>query len=596
MLHEFNKDILKKAIDTGKNAVFAYPAGSGKTSAICDYLVEQVKTSRLNRKVIYVAQTKSLLDQMKMSLIEAGIPEHLIFNYHSSSIDYKQCCSKDHLDKLQGKIKNSTIILITHERMKFETVLNFFFEEPKNRFHAKPLVFLDESIEDCNVACMYTRTLKTILRDSGIITREQNHRDYLETQHVPEEAYRKIRDCLLEPDENGHLCNLEVLGITLANDVGFSSGSDMANIRVRQRFENLYEIIAFSIANGNWLEVNGQCYIKIPIAIHESWKEISQVIIMDATAFVNPSLCRDFEIHRSINWNAELIEHYVSVNKDNTRTKLEKNPQTAIDFLEKLDLRRYRKIYLVTFKGKVLDTVEKHLKDHYPDYKIEYFDNKETQQFLDTDIDNTTDELYSDSDSSKKIIYITNFGQTRGSNKFRDCECVIQIGDYRIHPDALKILNMVYENVTSNTLALSNHIQELYRGCIRCDKKMTACSLIDPTFYNFLTQELRSLNFKFKPIEGYSVLSINFGINTDIVNFLFNAKNKKQILHKKDLLDICQSNRWEKVVIRLCNLFKKYEILRGHLFSNFLNEEDFKQSLTTRKNGIQTKDIDLILF
>ena len=139
--NKFTKELLEREIDTGDNLIFSYPAGSGKTSAICQYIVDQVKTCKFNRKMIYVAPTKSLLDNMYERLLTCGLTKDVIFNYHSSSEDYKSCCNMRFQENIKNKIASSIVILITHERMKFDAAEKFI-DRLDFKSKLKPLIFL----------------------------------------------------------------------------------------------------------------------------------------------------------------------------------------------------------------------------------------------------------------------------------------------------------------------------------------------------------------------------------------------------------------------------------------------------------------------
>jgi len=591
-----DKEFLKRIIDTGNNYIVSYPAGSGKTTAIRDYIVARLRKHDLNRKIIYVAPTQSLLDNMWEQIMkEANVIRTEVFNYHSNSPAYGECkIQKQKMQEaIKQKIDSALVILITHERMKFD-IVDKFIAHLDGICGMKPLVFLDESIEDCNIVSTTTYILDGILAQTGLIDPGQTHLDFKPEKLGKYTNAKRVYECLSRrvAYDVERRCTtirpLAGLGMELANNVGFSDKADLTDSIVEARFLNLYSMIAMSIAQKLWVEADDKIYLSIPIAIHESWKTYAQIIVADATAFIHPSMCKGYNLIVSSDWKGGLIKQIVSPYRFNTRTKIEENLGSIPYYLDNIDLRKYRRIYIVTFLGKAITETYKYLQEKYPDYTIEYRDRRTTEDFLASDIDNSTDELYSDSSQMDKIIYLTNFGRTRGSNKFRNCDCVIQIGNYRANPRILDFLQVIYPGLTDNQLALTNYIQELYRGIVRCGQPMAAYALLDQNFYDYLRE--RAVNFHFainnsqtKPFTGSVVDKIKnkqYGMNTNLVESLYEAKMTGKVIQKEELCKMCEVPRLIDARERLLNLYVKYPEIKEEIFTNYKSKNKLKEALT----------------
>lgn len=592
----FTREDIEEAVHSGKNVVFSHPAGTGKTTAICEYIAHKVKQGGLGRKVIYIAPTKSLLDMMYGKLIEAGVRPDIIFNYHSSSLDYRKCMDFGKINnaKVLHRTKTSSIILITHERMKFDVAQKYLSEIDLVSAGAKtdflPLVFLDESLEDCNIASMSHFCLDSILLMSGLIERGENRYDYLNKERDLYTDAKSLEAYLTTPCEvdkatgDATIAHLEMYGITLANNTGFGVKADMSDPATSMRFQVLYGALAKIIASKNWVEDKDKIYVNLPVAIHETWKKYAQIIVTDATAFIEPCFYNNFHFDTSKCWNSGLLTNYIYADKKNSRTKWEETPLLVDKTLDKINLKKYNCIYMVTFKGKIQDHVKKYLEKTYPDYTIETADSRTVDEFLVSDIDRSTDELYSDSENKKKIIYLTNFGRTRGSNKFRNCDCVIQIGNYRINPTFLNYLAVIYPGLTSNQLALTNYIQELYRGRIRLNQKMDSYAIVESEFYNYMESQLNSLGFKFDLLDKNNEKVLSYGRNNELVKFLMNAKLNRIDLTKEDILKICNVIRWEDAKQRICSLYKNNVDLQKTLFSKYSSLKELRSKLKLHKS------------
>ena len=173
----FTVDKLTEIIESGKDTVVCYPAGSGKTTAIKEYMSNQENMKFKNsRRIIYVAPTCKILDELYMGLLDCGISADKIFNYHSDSDDYKKILTikdKDEREKaITSKLQSTRIVLITHARINFESCNRFFnLKETMDGSDktTRPLVIVDEAIETITVASMLDMIMSAIFRDAGVI-------------------------------------------------------------------------------------------------------------------------------------------------------------------------------------------------------------------------------------------------------------------------------------------------------------------------------------------------------------------------------------------------------------------------------------------
>lgn len=503
--------LLEDIIRSGKDTVVVYPAGTGKTMAIYDYIVKHWKEGR---KIIYIAPTVSLLDDLYKRLEDNRFKDGLsVFNYHSRSEDYLQLKKLSGNDKenlrrrIQGKIRGSNVILITHKRMMFE---------PPNRFiddmgsdDTRAICFIDESVEPCVIATMNKLTLISMLVRAGLCDPniseipKFSEYNYLtgKVETFGDKDYRTIARMIYAEFEkwrtgNGRLRRPSEFNIELSQTCGFENKE--YDPIIEARLSSLYNLIATQIAKGAFVsDDSSKIFLEIPVALHTSWKNNTgvQTIIMDATADITDAVYPGYEIVKlpRSSWNFDKLRNFAihgnGLSKTSLKESLNDDDKNKIEeIFNKFSLKHYNKIYVVC-SVVFLEFLNNYLRTKYPEYKIVYSVANAKKLEDDPDTDYNSDEEYQNIEG-EKIIYLSNYGRTRGSNVFRECECVVQVGTYRYPPQVVNRIKIIYPGLLTDDLPMANLIQEVYRGRIRCDQPMDTITIMDEELYKAIRERL----------------------------------------------------------------------------------------------------------
>jgi len=527
------KDI-EAIAESGRNTVVSYPAGTGKTTAIINYVVKH----KFDR-VIYIAPTISILQEFYDRLLNKGIPDDNIASIWTGSKYWNSIVTRARIENRQVSevarlsISSKRIVLITHKKMLFEdpTIFTGYLNMSNviNSNRIKFITFIDEAVEPCIFGTCDLEKIEHILMRTGLISLEDKVENYqlaikieieqlksiegsAEYESALSTFYDKVSGNInkitgyltsidkLVPMENGKYHRYRLpseWSIYLSDNTGFEykikTYNDYIDHNLPDRLTNLYTVLARQIVLGDFKIKNDIMYVDIPIAMQRIWSNIPnyQSIIMDATAHWTKSMYTN--LGYSV-YNSDIVMDIWNFNKVNlykrsslsgvslSKTNFMSNPELIIKCLDLINFSKYNKIYLSTFKLN-LELVAEYLNNKYPEYTIL---NHSSINDLSVDED-FNDSVYASNED--KVIYIANYGRTRGSNLFRSCDCVIQLGIYLLPPDVTKLQQIIYTELGDYDLAIANFIQEMYRGQIRCDKPMD-CYLFNNEGINNAINEL----------------------------------------------------------------------------------------------------------
>lgn len=493
--------------------VFSAPAGTGKTTAVADYIAKHWK----EESFIFVSQTMLALDAMEERLLSLGLPKSAIFKYHSSSSDIEHLS----VEELDTKCKDTRVVLITHSRLLFDSPFNYRttlegITDPNS------ILFIDESVNPIISVTMKRYPMDLMLE--AISAKLPQYQEFSLDEPLSEKFLADYNPLRLAKEIGDKLCQWTPskkyfatpigLGITVSEgERSFApiefidrkkQSTRTSNPMVIRRCQNLYYQIAIQIANRNFTVDEDNLELTIPISIPETWyRVVDRIAILDATGFLYKGFYKKFQFIKSENWNLDKInvytkskyltqngKYYSSLNKG-TLTNL--SAEELEELLKRIDISAYKRIYFVTFKGSYklpsnLDSTDEYFVENNPD------ENSLMQKCVDYLLENypqyriITDEQYHEEEN---IIHLTNYGRTRGSNAFRNCDCVICLGNYRYDEGVtMRNIHICYPEVSALDISLANFIQEIYRSRIRKDEPIDV--------YSFHANEFSPMLSKFK--------------------------------------------------------------------------------------------------
>lgn len=497
------------------NIVFSSPAGTGKTKSAREYILKHYMEG-----IIYVAQTKSVLDEMENFLIENGIPRKDIANFHSSSQFYKDFKAKAQLEinagiseaKLYEDVfKYKSIILVTHSRLLYDAPNKYLYVTNFGSLERVPNIrtmIIDEAINPSIIATMnllvvenrWDKILGSNLYDwEGIPDIESNETKIREMtiQIFNTFIERKIplsgktnEYRILYPEEWQIRIND---GTSKDDEYNTEKQKEMRDNKysdtLKDKICNIYIEIAKQIVLGNYFINDTTITLIIPLALQQVWyKMVRNLLILDATGEITPFFYQGYKFISLTNWNFEKLDiQYPETQEFYNKTRLvELAGRNSKELYDQLDIltstvHKHNKVYVVTFKA-LLPFVLSYLQNKFPDYVIE----------LDDTMNN-----------SEKVIYLMNYGKTRGSNNFRDTTLNIQVGSYRLNPDFINLLSKLYDGVNAIDISYANYLQELYRSCIRKNEEIESRFICDSENFNKINYFLKEYINNYSSLEEF---------------------------------------------------------------------------------------------
>jgi hypothetical protein len=201
-----------------------------------------------------------------------------------------------------------------------------------------------------------------------------------------------------------------------------------------------YYVMLYHILQGQYVP-DGKISVLIPMTPHLSWyKLFDQILILDATASVCDYMYQDYPLLQPGQWNYQDVTlglKYFSSVGNLSKTKTAKHRETLVDelanhVLPHLEDQGFLDPYVVTYKA----------------------------------LDGTSFTADIASILGKRAVQ--NYGGTRGSNAFRECDSVILVGSYRppVSFDTLAY-QLFGASYSPYKYAVAHWIQESYRTRIR---------------------------------------------------------------------------------------------------------------------------------
>lgn len=355
------------------NIVFNSPAGTGKTRSAREYILKHYKEG-----IIYVAQTKSVLDEMEAFLIKEGIAKDAIANFHSDSEFYKKFMTKvkqfNNIDDRYlyiEEFKTKQVVLVTHSRLLYDAPSSYLELMYLDRFSGTELwnfktMIIDEAINPCILAEIKITTAKGIFR--SIFNTEVE--DYLNNTISNEddlisktkEVYNYFITGTYNLKNGGkRLYFLDEWNIELQDSSNLYSrvNKESYDILLDNKLRNIYYAIAKQLVKGEFIIRNDNLILVIPLALQQVWySAVKNLIILDATSHLTPFFYEQFKIVNGVNWNLDKIkivgdQCVIGPTKTKLNELVESNKLEELDsYLDRLtsNLNNYNKVYISTFK------------------------------------------------------------------------------------------------------------------------------------------------------------------------------------------------------------------------------------------------------
>jgi len=397
-------------------AVIAAPCGWGKTLGIAEYIA-----TRYWDGVLYVAERKAQLDEMQTLLVERHhVPPENIGLYYGGSAD---------LEALAEGELTKPIALITHSRIQSHSPGKYTIFHRDGKLTARQLLVVDEALPAFAILSAPTFFVETWLRRMGLAWEDVGtlDPDAIDTQinHIKKDIAKHAK------------VPFEKVGITYLDWTNYLKAGEMStSIR-----SFAYYLMLFHVLNGHYVEDNDGVHTLIPMTPHVSWyKLFDQILILDATASVCDYMYQEYPLLQPGRWNYQDITlglKYFSSVGNLSKTKTAQHREMLVDELEHLVL--------------------PHLEDQgFHDPYVVTYKTLDGQSF--------TEDIAAI--LGKRAVQ--NYGGTRGSNAFRQCDSVMLVGSYRppVYFDTLayQLFGTTY---SPYKYAVAHWIQEIYRTRIR---------------------------------------------------------------------------------------------------------------------------------
>jgi len=388
-------------------AVLAHPCGSGKTLAIAEFISLQWLDG-----IIYVAERVEQLLDMEALLRGLGVPDALIMVYSSKATPS--------VTQQRSNLHTYPIVLVTHARLMMDSPQAF-------THHGIPLaprhyMFVDESLPPIATMRM-NRDMVVGLLAIGNATLGHRYA-FPQTQIIL--AAMKHRLALYAQREFS-FAGIKYMD-TLDKFLGKPSG-----VAIEMR-EYALSLALQQILFGEFIEDSSCLHVLVPLAPHLCWyKAFAKLLVADATASLTDFFYKGFYIDAKPFNFSQLVNVYQYLTDYNTsRTQITKDH--AESFIA-IDL-------------KCLASALAMLKPTLP-YVVTFKDIKENVK------------------AGLGLANVQHYGNTRGSNEFREADLVVLIGAYRLSPSVVTEIKTLYPGFDPIRHALATWIQEIYRSRAR---------------------------------------------------------------------------------------------------------------------------------
>src|SRR6266446_4200392 len=397
-------------------AVIAAPCGWGKTLGIAEYIAQRYWDG-----VLYVAERKVQLDEMQTLLVERHhVPVENIGVYYGGSAD---------LDALADGELTKPIALLTHSRIQSHSPGKYTIFHRDGKLTARQLLVVDEALPALVILSAPTFFVETWLRRMGLAWEDVGTMD-------PDAIDTHINHIKKDIAKHAKV-PFEKVGITYLDWTNYlKPGETGTNIR-----SFAYYLMLFHVLQGHYVEDKDGVHTLIPMTPHISWYTLfDQILILDATASVCDYLYQEYPLLQPGRWNYHDIElglKYFSSVGNLSKTKAAHHRETLVQeladlILPSLEDQGFHDPYVVTYKT----------------------------------LDGTS--FTQDISAILGKRPVQNYGGTRGSNAFRQCDSVLLVGAYRppVHFDTLAY-QLFGAQYSPYKYAVAHWIQEIYRTRIR---------------------------------------------------------------------------------------------------------------------------------
>ena len=419
-------EILEEAFSTTNRLLVMERCGGGKTWRAVEFMARNYKYG-----ITYVAERNEQLEKVFALLTQHyGISEDLIQIYNQHTDSKKE---------IRKSLNNVPIILITHTRMTIDHPTAFcHYSYPTLR--RRGYLIIDEFSSMASVISIQEYMVKGILSEEGIkfgVVLEES------TALL---ALSKIRNTIVK------IANT----MNTNKSIRYSAVESIShNIMSLEAWQYVLELTFYQIFIGNYRSHDKVLDVMIPLALQQAWGHMfDKVMVLDATAGLTPYLYPDFHMIGN-DFDFSLIKrctYYNVTDFDFSKTKLRENLHTFLDndlpnLKERIESYG-AKPYIVTYKE------------------------------------------FADEIRDRLSMPVVHYGLTKGSNEYRECDCAVLIGAYRLPPDYLNLARIIYPGIDENSIPVANWIQEIYRTRIREGKNINVIYLGDRKSSNHLRSVL----------------------------------------------------------------------------------------------------------
>jgi hypothetical protein len=396
-------------------AVIAAPCGWGKTLGVAAYIAHHYRHG-----VLYVAERVQQLEDMQELLINTHhVPEEDIALYYAQSTDMQQLYAMD---------VTKPIALITHSRMQSHAASKYVTFPGNGKTQRRQLLIVDEALPPLVILSAPEFFVEALLHRMDLTWNDLGKLSPDETDtrlnRVQSDIVRYAR------------CPFQKAGIEYLDWTNHLKENEMStSIRAHAYYVMLYHIL-----QGQYVP-DGKISVLIPMTPHISWyKLFDQILILDATAAICDYMYQEYPLLQPGQWNYQDITlglKYFSSVGNLSKTKTAKHRETLVDelanhVLPRLEDQGFADPYVVTYKT---------------------LNGESFPQDIATIL-------------GKRPVQ--NYGGTRGSNAFRQCDSVILVGSYRPPVSFDTLAYQLFGTAYSpSKYAVAHWIQEIYRTRIR---------------------------------------------------------------------------------------------------------------------------------
>jgi hypothetical protein len=391
--------------------VIAAPCGLGKTYTAAEYMA-----THWSEGILYVAERNEQLLAMQRLLIKFGVPPEVIGTYYSGSEDLKAL-------RQSGVWK--AIALVTHARMQAFPPQEYMLMHKQGGAHQRRLMIVDESICPLLILKVPEIFVKGLLGEMGLRFEDMGKLDPVEME------CRIARiDHLLRRHAQ---FSLKKVGIE-AEYIAWTDALPPIDSVIEARGFAYYSMV-YQLLSGTYITGDEDIRVLVPMTPHLSWVQaFDQILVLDATAQITDYLYQDYTIVQPGTWNyADVTLGYKVL--------------SGIGDLTKTAMQRYKESFLEDLRTNV-----RHIFD-LGDFNDPYV---------------VTFKTFEDDVRSLLATEVSHYGETRGSNAFKQRDSAVLLGAYRPPVSFDKLAQLLFrETYSPYKFAVAHWIQEMYRTRIR---------------------------------------------------------------------------------------------------------------------------------